>query len=128
MFIFIHQVVGGVVLGRRENGRAKKKMVMNTKEKEEKRAARQCKQKRHTHISTTLTCFPFSTTMYRRRLTPSSHYRRRRRRLFPFFFNSAGMNPKIPKFRDSPIEPSKFTDNPNEITAGALNEGAVSKL
>ncbi len=46
MFIFIHQVVGGV-LGRRENGRAKKKMVMNTKEKEEKRAA-QCKQKRHT--------------------------------------------------------------------------------
>lgn len=38
------------------------------------------------------------------------------------------MNPKIPKFRDSPIEPSKFTDNPNEITGGALNEGTVSKL
>jgi hypothetical protein len=53
MFIFIHQVVGGVVLGRRENGRAKKKMVMNTKEKEEKRAARQCKQKRHTHLNNT---------------------------------------------------------------------------
>jgi hypothetical protein len=88
-------------------------MVMNTKEKEEKRAARQCKQKRHTHISTTLTCFPFSTTMYRRRLTPSSHYRRRRR-LFPFyFFNSAGMNPKIPNFV---IPRSNLQNSPTILT------------